>query len=72
MRYRLRKDTVTGDENIYHIAYGIDVYSRLGKKVKSIKDVCFDKEKMEEFIEQCNQNNPKDLDYAILQFVDSE
>ena len=72
MRYRLRKDTVTSEENMCHIAYGVDVYSRSGKKVKSIKDVCFDKEKMEEFIEECNQNNPKDLDYAILQFVDSE
>lgn len=71
MRFKIRKDKLVSEENIRYVAYGIDVYDGL-MKIRSIKDVSLNKNRLEVFIRQCNKSEPKDLDGAIMRFVEEE
>lgn len=71
MRFKIRKDKLVSEDNVRYVAYGIDVYEGL-RKIRSIKDVSLSKNRLEVFIRQCNKHKPKDLDKAIMQFVEDE
>ena len=56
MQYKLRTDTVFDENNAAFLVYGIDAVEENGEIVKSIADIFFDKNKAEEFIAVCNEN----------------
>ena len=53
--YTLRVDTVTDEENCEYLVYGITAIDTFGNVLKTFKDIFFDKQKAENFIELCNQ-----------------
>ena len=55
MKYILRTDVVTDEENHKHTVYGITALDSFGNVLKSAQDIFFDKQKAEEFIKLCNE-----------------
>ena len=55
MKYILRTDIVTDEENQKYTVYGITAIDNLGNVLESYEDIFFDKKKAEEFIELCNE-----------------
>ncbi len=54
MKYILRTDIVTDEENRKHTVYGITALDSFGNVLKTAQDIFFCKQKAEEFIELCN------------------
>ena len=54
IRYILRTDTVTDEDNQRHTVYGITALDGRGAEISSFHDIFFDKRKAEDFIELCN------------------
>lgn len=55
VKYILRADTVTDEDNREHLVYGITAVDTRGNVLESYEDIFFDKQKAEEFIELCNE-----------------
>ena len=53
--YTLRTDVVTDEDNCKHTVYGITALDSFGNVSKTVKDIFFNKQKAEDFIELCNQ-----------------
>ena len=53
--YRLNKTTVTDQERIKHIVYGIDAVDKCGNILDSYTDIFFDRIKTERFVALCNE-----------------
>jgi transcriptional regulator with XRE-family HTH domain len=52
--FRLRKDTITGEDKKQHLVYGIDILSSSGENIKSIPDIFLNEKKAKEFVSLCN------------------
>lgn len=55
VKYTLKTDIVTDEENHAHTVYGITVLDNFENILKTIKDIFLNKQKAEEFIELCNK-----------------
>ena len=55
--FKLRVDTVVDEFKKKHKVYGIDVF----KRVRTIPDIFFDKNKAKHFVEDCNKGQPADI-----------
>jgi len=55
VKYILRADTVTDEDNCEHLVYGITAIDTRSNVLESYEDIFFDKQKAEEFIELCNE-----------------
>lgn len=55
VKYTLRTDIVTDEENNKHTVYGVDALDRFENVLESVADIFFDKLKAEEFIKLCNE-----------------
>ena len=54
--YRLRTDKVFDEDGVFHTVYGIEAFAKSNRKVASVADVFFDKQKAEDFIKLCNDH----------------
>lgn len=63
--YRLRTDTVYGEDTLLHTVYGIEAFTSKSHKLVSVADVFFDKQKAEDFIRSCN-----DLKLSLINLSD--
>ena len=54
VRYILRIDAVTDEDNQWHIVYGITALDCKGMERASFADIFFDKWKAQEFVNLCN------------------
>ena len=54
VRYILRTDTVTDEDNTQHTVYGITALNENSETVDTYPDVFFDKKKAENFVTLCN------------------
>ncbi len=54
IRYILRTDTVTDEDNRQHTVYGITALNENSETVDTYPDIFFDKQKAEEFVNLCN------------------
>ncbi len=55
VKYTLRTDIVTDEDNNKHTVYGVDALDRFENVLESVADIFFDKLKAEEFIKLCNE-----------------
>ena len=55
VKYTLRTDIVTDEDNNKHTVYGVDALDRFENVLESVADIFFDKQKAEEFIKLCNE-----------------
>lgn len=55
MKYILRTDILTDEENRRHTVYGITALDSRGNVLQSVADIFFCKEKAENFITLCNE-----------------
>ena len=55
VKYILRTDTVTDEENNEFTVYGITAIDILGNMLKSYEDIFFSKEKAKKFVKLCNK-----------------
>lgn len=55
MKYILRTDVVTDEENRRYTVYGITALDNFGNMLKSFEDIFFYKNKAEEFVKLCNE-----------------
>ena len=53
--YRLNEITITDEEDIKHIVYGIDAVDKCGNILTSYTDIFFDQTKTENFVALCNE-----------------
>lgn len=53
--YILRSDVVKDEENNKYTVYGIDALDSFENVIKTVKDIFFNKQKAEDFINLCNQ-----------------
>lgn len=53
--YKLRTDTVTDENNRKHTMYGIIALDKFENILKTVKNIFYNKQKAEEFIELCNR-----------------
>ena len=73
MKFKMRKDKLVNEENFSYIAFGMDIYEGW-KKVRSIKDISFNRKRMKKFVKYCNHNKIH-LDQIydmVLDFVEDE
>ena len=54
IRYILRTDTVTDEDNQRHTVYGITAIDSRGAEQEMFPDIFFDKKKAEDFVNICN------------------
>ena len=54
MKYILRTDVVTDEENLKYTVYGITALDSFGNVLNTFEDIFFNKQKAEEFVELCN------------------
>lgn len=54
MKYILRTDVVTDEENQKYTVYGITALDNFGNVLNTFEDIFFSKQKAEEFVELCN------------------
>lgn len=66
VKYTLRTDIVTDEDNNKHTVYGVDALDRFENVLESVADIFFDKLKAEEFIKLCNEEK---LELIHLQAV---
>ena len=55
VKYALRTDIVTDEDNRRYTVYGITVLDTFGKVLKTFEDIFFSKQKADNFIELCNK-----------------
>ena len=55
VKYALRTDIVTNEDNQKHNVYGINAVDTLGNILESYEDIFFDRRKADEFIDLCNK-----------------
>lgn len=55
VKYTLRTDILTDEDNNKHTVYGVDALDRFENVLESVADIFFDKLKAEEFIKLCNE-----------------
>ena len=55
VKYILRTDVVTDEENHRYTVYGITALDSFGNMLKTFEDIFFDKNKAEEFVKLCNE-----------------
>ena len=55
VKYTLRTDTVTDDENQKYTVYGITALDIFENVLQTVSDLFFDKQKAEDFIKLCNE-----------------
>lgn len=55
VKYTLRTDIVTDEDNNKHTVYGVDALNRFENVLESVADIFFDKQKAEAFIDLCNE-----------------
>ena len=53
--YRLNETTVTDEEGIKHVVYGIDAIDMCENILDTYTDIFFDRLKAEEFVALCNE-----------------
>lgn len=66
VKYILRTDVVTDEENQKYTVYGITALDRFGNVLKTFEDIFFKKQKAEKFIDLCNSEK---LELVHLQDV---
>ena len=71
--YKMRKDKLVSEDNIYYIGYGVDAYSWL-RKVKSIKDITLDKKQLAKQIKIWNRCriSLEHLQQVVEDFVEND
>ncbi len=71
--YKMRKDKLVSDDNIYYTGYGVDAYLWF-IKVKTIKDISLDKNKLARQIKGWNHCRIKlaHLQQVAEDFVEKE
>ncbi|MBQ8202737.1 MAG: hypothetical protein IJZ75_00450 [Clostridia bacterium] len=55
VKYTLRTDIVTDEENQKYTVFGITALDSFGNILETFEDIFFSKQKAEEFVELCNQ-----------------
>ena len=55
MKYILRTDVVTDEENQKYTVYGITTLDSFGNVLNTFEDIFFSKQKAEEFVKLCNE-----------------